>query len=42
MGLQVVYPMTLAGSGFTFEPSLHLFYDERVMDIGDALPNDVR
>ena len=37
----VVYAMTLAGSPFAFEPTLHLYYGERVMDIADDLPKFV-
>lgn len=37
-GMIVVYPMTLAGSGFQFEPRMHIFYEERVMDLHDGLP----
>ncbi len=33
-----VYPMTLAGSALKYEPTLHIFYSERVMDIRDELP----
>ena len=38
LGMIVVYPMTLADSDFTFEPAMHIFYDERVMDLNDGLP----
>jgi hypothetical protein len=40
LGMTVVYPMTLAGSEGTvaFEPSFHIFYGERVMDLTDGLP----
>ena len=34
----VVYPMTLADSGFEFEPTMHIFYGERVVDFTDGLP----
>lgn len=34
----VVYAMTLAESDFKFEPTLHIHYSERVMDIDDGLP----
>lgn len=37
----VVYPMTLCGSDFSFEPEMHLFYVERVMDFSDGLPKFV-
>jgi len=37
----VVYPMTLAGSGFRFEPKVHLHYADRVMNINDGLPKYV-
>ena len=36
--MTVVYPMTLAGSGFKYEPASHIFYAERVMDFADGLP----
>ncbi len=38
VNMTVVYPMTLAGSGFAFEPASHIFYSERVMDFADDLP----
>jgi len=34
----VVYPLTLAGSSFEYQPAFHIFYGERVMDINDGLP----
>lgn len=34
----VVYAMTLAGSGLTFDPAFHIFYGERVFDMADGLP----
>ena len=39
--MTVVYPMTLAGSGFDYQPSSHIFYTERVMDFADGLPKFV-
>ena len=41
LGWRVVYPLTLSGSDFRYEPAMHIFYDERVMDIADALPKFV-
>ena len=43
MGMTAVYPMTLAGpqDTFKFEPAFHIFYEERVMDVGDGLPKFV-
>ena len=41
LGMIVVYPMTLAGSDFKFEPEMHLFYAERVVDFNDGLPKFV-
>ncbi len=37
-GMIAVYPMTLFGSDYRFEPTMHLFYDERVMDVSDGIP----
>ena len=34
----VVYAMTLADSGFKFEPRVHIHYAERVMNMNDGLP----
>ncbi len=39
--LMVVYPMTLAESGWNFKPGFHMFYEERVMDVNDRLPKFV-
>ena len=41
--MSVVYPMTLAGAEdpLSFEPSFHIFYGERVMDLADGLPKFV-
>ena len=41
--MTVVYPMTLAGAEdpLSFEPSFHIFYGERVMDLADGLPKFV-
>lgn len=39
--LTVVYPMTLADSDFTFEPRMHIFYAERVINFNDGLPKFV-
>ena len=33
-----VYAMTLAESGLRFEPTGHIFYEERVFDMADGLP----
>ena len=43
LGMTVVYPMTLASAedSLTFEPSFHIFYGERVMDLADGLPKFV-
>ncbi|MCV0429630.1 MAG: GFA family protein, partial [Roseibium sp.] len=38
ISMTVVYPMTLDGSAFEYEPSSHIFYSERVMDFADGLP----
>ena len=38
IGLTVVYAMTLAGSGLDYQPAMHIFYAERVMDLADGLP----
>ncbi|MFK7990826.1 MAG: GFA family protein [Sandaracinaceae bacterium] len=38
LGWRVVYPLLLTGSQFNYEPALHLFYGERVMDVNDGLP----
>lgn len=38
LGTVVVYPITLAGSAFQFQPTMHLRYAERVMDVNDGLP----
>ncbi|NNL19532.1 MAG: GFA family protein [Boseongicola sp.] len=38
LGLQVVYPMTLSGSEFSYNPVMHIFYGERVLDVNDGLP----
>lgn len=38
VNMTVVYPMTLAKSGLSFEPASHIFYAERVMDFADGLP----
>lgn len=37
-GGMVVYLMTLADSGFTFKPRVHIHYADRVMNINDGLP----
>ncbi len=37
-GVTVVYPSALYGSGFTHEPSVHIHYQERVLDVRDGLP----
>lgn len=39
--MMVIYPMTLANSGLDFQPNMHIFYDERVMDVNDGLPKFV-
>ena len=38
LGWRVVYPMTLANTDFKYTPAMHIFYEERVMDINDGLP----
>ena len=38
LGWKVVYPLTLAGSSFAYEPAMHIFYGERVVDFNDRLP----
>lgn len=40
-GMTVVFPTILKDSGLEFKPQLHQFYDERLMDIDDALPKFV-
>ena len=40
-GLMVVYPMTLVESDLGFEPTFHIFHEERVMDVADGLPKFV-
>ncbi len=37
-GLTIVYAMMLDGSEFVNEPSLHVNYGKRVMDVPDTLP----
>lgn len=41
LGWKVVYPLTLAGSDFAYQPGAHIFYDERVLDFADGLPKFV-
>ena len=38
LGWKVVYPATLAGSGFRYQPQMHIHYGERVLDVNDTLP----
>ena len=38
LGWKVVYPLTLSGSDFSYQPAIHIHYGERVMDINDGLP----
>ncbi|QMU57971.1 MAG: GFA family protein [Boseongicola sp.] len=38
MGWKIVYPLTLSGSDFSYNPAMHTFYDERVVDFNDGLP----
>lgn len=38
LGWKVVYPLTLSGSEFTYQPAAHIFYAERVLDFADGLP----
>ena len=38
LGWKVVYPLTLSGSEFSYEPAMHIFYGERVVDFNDSLP----
>ena len=35
-GMTVIYPNTL--NGFAFVPIMHIFYEERVIDMADGLP----
>ncbi|MDZ7839617.1 MAG: GFA family protein [Gammaproteobacteria bacterium] len=37
----VVYPMTLVESGLKFEPTSHIYYSKRVLDLSDGLPKYV-
>jgi len=39
--MTVVYAMTLAESDFKFEPTMHVWYAERVMNVDDGLPKFV-
>lgn len=38
LGWKVVYPLTLSGSDFAYQPGAHIFYSERVVDFNDRLP----
>ena len=38
LGWRVVYPLTLSGSDFVYQPNLHIFYGERVLEFNDGLP----
>lgn len=38
LGWKVVYPLTLSGSDFAYQPAAHIFYGERVLDLNDGLP----
>ena len=38
LDMTVIYTMSLAGSDFKFEPTMHVWYAERVMDVNDGLP----
>lgn len=38
LGWKVVYPLTLAGSDFSYKPAMHIFYENRVVDFNDHLP----
>ena len=38
LGWKVVYPLTLSGSGFAYQPAAHIHYGERVIDFNDGLP----
>ncbi len=38
IGMTVVYAMTLRDSAFEFQPTLHIHYKERVLDMKDGLP----
>ncbi|MGH8146510.1 MAG: GFA family protein [Rhodanobacteraceae bacterium] len=40
-GMTVVYATLLEGSGLTYAPTFHSFYDEGVMHIADGLPKFV-
>ena len=37
-GVTVVYPSALSGTGYKHEPTLHIHYRERVLDVQDGLP----
>ncbi len=37
-GFTVVYPSALAGTDYLHQPTMHLYYRERVLDMQDGLP----
>ena len=37
-GMTVVYPSALHGSGYEHAPTVHIHYQERVLDLQDGLP----
>ena len=41
LDMVAVYPMTLFGSAYRFEPTMHIFYSEGVLDMSDGLPKFV-
>ncbi len=40
-GMTVVFPSVLAGSGLEFQPQMHKYYEDRVVDIADGVPKFV-
>ena len=38
IGRMVVYALALEGSDLRFEPTMHIFYAERALDMADGLP----
>lgn len=38
IGMTVLFATTLAEASPPFAPTLHIYYDERVMDVADGLP----
>lgn len=41
LDMVAVYPMTLFESAYSFQPKMHIFYDEGVLDMHDGLPKFV-